>query len=452
MSFDKVPQLDLDRNDLWKGDLFGREGLTATVVNLLKQSSKPVVIGVHGPYGFGKTFFLQRLSEQIKKEGWCVYVNAWEYDYLDNPTLALLDTLKVAATEAPNSTAAIRSLKTISAAAAPAFVKGISKKALGMALGDDGTTELLDAISGGSEKAAEKLIENALKGDSTRQSINTFREKVREFVEGNKVSQSGYPCLIVVVDELDRARPNFAITFLEVIKHLFATAQVIFVIGCDRDIISSSAKHQFGNELPVDGYLRRLFDYWIDLPEPDRRKYVVECARRLEVLGKILVEGSDNAHNGAKAYAENLVTAAREKASLRFIEQSVAHALVVWREYPGEVNAGLLGFLQGVLVADKDFYELYSSNGHPARIYRALIDKNYISDADDHLGAWMAIWATNRRLKLNEQNINTYFHDYPKIRERLIQSLKFGRLEEFVDDRRSIANQMGTRLRSIVVN
>ena len=40
--------------------------------------------------------------------------------------------------------------------------------------------------------------------------------------------------LIVVIDELDRCRPSYAVELLEVAKHLFAVDRIVFVLAVNR--------------------------------------------------------------------------------------------------------------------------------------------------------------------------------------------------------------------------
>jgi len=64
--------------------------------------------------------------------------------------------------------------------------------------------------------------------------------------------------ILVIIDELDRCRPNYAIEFLETIKHFFDISGLIFVIGVDKDQLASSAKALFGQQLVFDEYYRKF--------------------------------------------------------------------------------------------------------------------------------------------------------------------------------------------------
>jgi len=70
----------------------------------------------------------------------------------------------------------------------------------------------------------------------------------------------------IFVDELDRCRPDFAIAYLEVIKHLFDIKGVVFVLAVDVGQLESAAKSVFGAELNFQEYFRKFVHRSISLP------------------------------------------------------------------------------------------------------------------------------------------------------------------------------------------
>ncbi len=64
--------------------------------------------------------------------------------------------------------------------------------------------------------------------------------------------------VIIIIDELDRCRPTYAIELLERVKHLFNVYGMIFIFAVDHKQLSVSVKHAYGNDIDQDGYLRRF--------------------------------------------------------------------------------------------------------------------------------------------------------------------------------------------------
>jgi len=72
--------------------------------------------------------------------------------------------------------------------------------------------------------------------------------------------------ILIIADELDRCRPNYAIEFLETIKHIFDIKGLIFVIGVDKNQLASSARALFGQQLVFDEYYRKFNHRDVNLP------------------------------------------------------------------------------------------------------------------------------------------------------------------------------------------
>lgn len=80
--------------------------------------------------------------------------------------------------------------------------------------------------------------------------------------------------LVIIVDELDRCRPTFAIQTLELAKHLFDVKGLIFIFSLDIRQLSCSVKTVYGQDMDSSGYLCRFFDYVSKLPLPDTEVFI----------------------------------------------------------------------------------------------------------------------------------------------------------------------------------
>ena len=69
--------------------------------------------------------------------------------------------------------------------------------------------------------------------------------------EGEKVRP-----LVVVIDELDRCRPDYAISLLEIVKHFFSVPNIHFILGVNLDALCHSVKVRYGESFDGRGYLR----------------------------------------------------------------------------------------------------------------------------------------------------------------------------------------------------
>lgn len=445
--FVKVDPPPLDPKEPWKGALGKPEQFAGPLCTLLKNTKQPTVVGLNAPYGFGKTFFLQRFVEQIKGDnGWVIYVNAWEYDYLDSPLFALLDAMKAAAAELGDKKEAKKIIGDIVKAAAPAVAKALSKKTMELAFGAEGTKEIIEAAGEGSKDVTDKLIRQFLDQDTTHKTLDTLRRRIGSFVESHIKPDSSYKSLIIIVDELDRARPDFSIRFLETIKHIFQMSQTIFLVGCDRAILQSSARHEFGQGLDADGYLRRLFDYWVDLPPPLGRNYVYECAHRLGLIKDgTFKENSRSYADDINLYADYLTLGVGENSvSLRFIEQSVAHAGIVLRLAQTDKQAALIGWLQNLKQSSFEQYQIYVSGNHRAA-YDAIRHTPQWIAASDAQKTRLLLWTSRSGAPFGEGEARQIFSGNPDI-DRIVDVVKRSDL-----DRESTAARIDRRMRTLSI-
>ena len=89
-------------------------------------------------------------------------------------------------------------------------------------------------------------------------------QKIKEAIEEHTKEKK----LFIIVDELDRARPDYAVHFLEDMKHFFDIENIIFLIAVNREQIETTCKCLYGENLDFDGYYRKFFKVEIDLPNP----------------------------------------------------------------------------------------------------------------------------------------------------------------------------------------
>lgn len=202
-------------------------------------------------------------SRLVQDEWKCISFNSWENDFLEDPLVCLMGELSQEF-ETENSPY-IPSWKGVKDAAAfliKKSVPGVVKHITVGAVDFDGIGEI---VGDAAKDATEKAIESH---ETLKQSLRKFKTKLCELAKKVK-EETGKP-LLVVVDELDRCRPNFALEMLEAIKHLFEVENVVFVLAYDGDQLACSTQAIYGNQFDGKGYLQRFFNIELQLPnQPD---------------------------------------------------------------------------------------------------------------------------------------------------------------------------------------
>lgn len=203
-----------------------------------------------------------------------LYFNAWETDFSSDPLIALIGELSVGIDAfgidpAQRAGIELKKLKKVGARVAARAVPALVKA---------GTLGLLDLSEVTEEvlaSAAEKIAEDEIKRyEESRDSIRSFRAALEDFALKVSGSDDAGASLVIIVDELDRCRPDYAIRVLETVKHLFSVPGVLFVVATDTRQLSNSIRHVYGLEAAAEDYLRRFFDLSLALPTPSTRQFV----------------------------------------------------------------------------------------------------------------------------------------------------------------------------------
>ena len=102
------------------------------------------------------------------------------------------------------------------------------------------------------------LIEDKLTSyQNVKESIKVFRGTLENIAESLS-EEKGHP-LIVIIDELDRCRPSYAVELLENAKHLFSVDHIVFVLAVNRSELVHSVKALYGDGFDALGYLAPVF-------------------------------------------------------------------------------------------------------------------------------------------------------------------------------------------------
>jgi hypothetical protein len=97
-------------------------------------------------------------------------------------------------------------------------------------------------------------------------SLGKLQEEFATLVERVVRSSSEHPQnrFIIFVDDLDRIRPEKAVSLLEVLKNFMEVKNCVFVLACDYEVIRQGVRLKFGIE--DDEKARAFFDKIIQVP------------------------------------------------------------------------------------------------------------------------------------------------------------------------------------------
>lgn len=239
------------------------------------------VIAVDAPWGSGKTWIASKLPGHLSPPtaGKCVYVNAYEFDFHPDPFPVIASAILKGCEDRTEATRELRkAAAAVLKSSAPAFAKGLDKVGA-QAVGID-IDSVVDAVGDVSAKATEKALNKALATfEDATSSSRIFKEKLRALAQ----AQDG--ALVLVIDELDRCRPDFALSLLERIKHLFDVERVVFVLFAHVPALHAAIRRTYG-EVDAAEYLRKFVSVTIELPVAE--SWEADERARMRFLWKFL--------------------------------------------------------------------------------------------------------------------------------------------------------------------
>lgn len=245
-------------------DEFTREPIAEKIIKLLDSAIDVSPMIIDGKWGTGKTEFCFKLKNLIEADNTndykIGYVNAFQADHANEPLLTLI--AAVAGLYEPKDR--VKFIK--KAIPYLRLVTGIGlKSGLSLILGKYGSelsdeySEGMEDIKEGSKSFIDQSLESMIKEQiEAEKNLHTLQTTLLEITEKNPV--------ILLIDELDRCRPDFAVAMLETIKHVFDIENVQIVLVTNVEQLKATIKHSYGSETDSHSYLYKFFKYQINLP------------------------------------------------------------------------------------------------------------------------------------------------------------------------------------------
>ncbi len=256
------PKIKLYKDGFDEHDKLSRKPTGDKLSELVERIDDPLVVALDGAWGSGKSFFLKCwVGEHLKRERnttQTVYFDAFKHDFLDDPLIALTGAIAERFEDADDKAAqkAWAKAKRVAPALGRAIVRaGVSVATAGLVNKAD---ELADAAIETASRELDGVVADFWKRESgKRAAMEGFRQALVELTEPD---EQGVPSrkLLVVIDELDRCRPDFALSALETIKHFFDVAGIHFVLGVNLKELENSVRARYGHGIDAPLYLQKF--------------------------------------------------------------------------------------------------------------------------------------------------------------------------------------------------
>jgi energy-coupling factor transporter ATP-binding protein EcfA2 len=279
-------------------DLLGRKAVGKQLSDLIERIEEPLVIALDGGWGSGKSHFLKLWTGAHRKENGgtakVIYFDAFEHDYLDDPLVGLVGAILQEPRERSWRDAALHNVKS----AASKLLRPVARVTLAVATagGSELAASALDPLMQATGKEAEKAIDALwAKEASRKQAMQDFRKALSELASDD----TGNPQkLVFIVDELDRCRPDYGLSLLEVIKHFFTVPNVHFVLGVNLMALENCVRVRYGESTDSAQYLQKFLHAKISFPkkttlkseDTDTLRYLRAIPERMNIDREIAQE------------------------------------------------------------------------------------------------------------------------------------------------------------------
>lgn len=353
------PAIEIGENEGFnpQKDIFGRKAFGEDLKRLFENVEDPLVAILDAPWGSGKTVFAKMWCGMMRNEGFpVIYFDAFANDYMNDAFLCLAsEIIEVSNKDKAFTDSAKKKFVECSKNVGKALLKtGVKAgiKALTLNLIDKDDLEALKSAASDLSKEAEAELEKYIdrKFDEygkEKHFFASFRDALnklvaeREEVETTPQTADDVPDaippnrpLIIVIDELDRCRPPFALELLEKIKHFFSVPGVHFLLVTHLEQLESVVEHAYGIRNNASIYLHKFYNVFMELPKTESVNAVSTEKIYIEYIFKYLF-GVDNSSARAKnAYDAMLNLSEANKYSLRLIERVATDIALVFAVVP----------------------------------------------------------------------------------------------------------------------
>ena len=355
----RPPEFEVNPDSPYERDRLGRQPRVEALCELLANVDGAAVVSVNGGFGSGKSAFLRMCAASLRLRGVLVVeFDAWQEGHTGKPLVDLISAL------AQKSSGWGETLRRIAASLAWRAA-GVATK--GIIVRED-HVEIKDASEFGEwADTDERKVE--------------FKKVMAEMVEANRGR------VVVLIDELDRCRPENAVEMLSVVRHLLDVPGVLVVLGVNRTELCHRIRTVYGAECDAETFLNRFADFAIDLEDPALamlKKFLDGVLAEVDKEERIFPH--EWRHSGEMIY----LLAQQTETSLRDIEQMVHRAAHMLRSIAGptyseekEHSALTMMVLREI---DRDVYEQFTAGQCDAFDAAAALQRGMSARVSDPLG------------------------------------------------------------------
>lgn len=385
-----TPPITLEENESFEQDILDRSDFGRALMNLTTQSSDELVISLDGRWGEGKTTFVRMWQGMLQDNSISsVYIDAFANDYVDDAFIAIASAIstfidkhtvdankeKVEEFKEKAKTIGVQLLSWTAKV-------GIKAATLG-AIKDSDLDEMKDIqkdIAAGLSSVVGDFVAERLESHAKDiELLESFKTLLSDIP--TLITSSGDKPLVIILDELDRCKPTYAVELIEKVKHLFSVKNVVFILVMHRKQLEEAVKSVYGQNIDAHTYLQKFINVETTLPkhvDNHHKNDIVQYSQRLFELHEIEAWGDKRILlKGIEALAKYF------NLSLRQLERVYTNISIFYASSDKSqlILTPVISFLAIIKVINPRVYEALS---HGKMTYDKLCDETGISDNIEH--------------------------------------------------------------------
>lgn len=362
--------LSISQNDFlgdkpFSGDLLSRSQLGELLTNNLYRLSAGAVLAIDGSWGEGKTWFGRNWEAYLKtKSHKVIYIDAFEQDYMEDPFLLI--SAEILGNIAPSeelTKSAVGIAKALMPLGTKMLINTVGQWALGTSNLSDKAKEILEStVDDVSEQSSGWVKDRLTKHASDKTMIKEFKEQLQKVAQEDPDRP-----MVIIIDELDRCKPTFAVGIMERIKHFFDVPNIVFVLLLNRNQLEKAIKGVYGAETDAATYLSKFVNFFFKLPK-ERPHQTKEFGRIKTYINSLAKKYAfeDTTGNNKGFFREMGTLAFYFDLSLRDIERCIA--LYAFIDPYKIEHPELLAYVIVLKVTDSELFSKILSNEQDVHI------------------------------------------------------------------------------------
>lgn len=238
------------------------------LLNIISDNRSSSTFALNGTWGVGKTFVLNRLMKQLLEyqdgeKFFVFHYNCWQYDYYEEPLIAIVAAMLDSVDQENHFFSQnLREKAKQGMAVAKPILVNIAKDFIKKKVGVD-ITDLITFFKDGAEAVEE--VNDKINDANDYDKYYSFKKAISSAQAGIR-TLSKDRTVVVIVDELDRCLPSYAIKVMERLHHLFAGLDNCAVIlAVDKGQLNQTVQQIFGVDTDTTKYLKKFINFEVEL-------------------------------------------------------------------------------------------------------------------------------------------------------------------------------------------